>query len=109
MKCYYLTHRSTNRDYIPKNWNVLNLNFPVEFLHLIESNKTPNSFITFYSTGVFNLKHIHKLNHQQYEFWELPSDWINPEYRTDIEAVYYYLKSNDFLVKNLLEINTKND
>lgn len=108
-KCYYLPHRSTNRNYIPKGWSVLDFNFPIEFLHLIEPNKTPNCFMTFYSTGVFNLKHIHKLSQHQYLFWEIPTEWINEKYKFDIESVYNYLKSNHFLVKDLLELNTETD
>lgn len=103
--CYYIPHRSTNRNYIPKNWNVVDFNLPIEFIQLVESTKTPNYFMTFYSTGVFNLRQLYKLSNDQCIFWELPFEWLKENYRKDIESVYDYLKTNHFNVKKMMDIN----
>ncbi|MFM7667104.1 MAG: hypothetical protein ACKO7D_02835 [Bacteroidota bacterium] len=103
--CFYISHRSTNKNYIPKNWNVIDFNLPIEFIQLVENTKTLNYFMTFYSTGVFNLKQLYKLNNDQCIFWELPSEWLKENYRKDIESVYEYLKINHFNVKKMMDIN----
>lgn len=105
--CFYIPHRSTNRNYIPKDWNVIDFNFPIEFIQLVENTKTPNYFMTFYSTGVFNLKQLYKLSNEQCVFWELPFDWFIENYRKDIESVYDYLKSNNFNVKKIIDLKSE--
>jgi hypothetical protein len=102
--CYYLPHRSTNREYIPSNWNLLDFDFPIEYIDKLESQKTPGYFMTFYSTGVYNLMQLYNMDIQKCIFWEIPSDWINEKYKTDIENIYVYLKSNNYFVKNIKEL-----
>ena len=103
--CFYLPHRSTTRDYIPSNWTTLEFDYPVEYCAELGGFQ-PEIFSTFYSTGVYNLKHIHCLDYDQCMFWELPSELLHEKYRKDIESVYTYLKSTSCHVKNILPLLT---
>ncbi len=105
-KCFYLPHRSTNKDYIPKSWYTLDFDFPIEYIHVLESHKSPGYFMTFYSTGVYNIKQLYNLENDQCVFWELPNDWIHEQYRNDIDSIYTHLKFNNFQVRKIKELTS---
>ncbi len=105
--CFYLPHRSTTRNYIPANWKVIDLNFPLEYC-TEKGEINPGIFVTFYSTGVYNLGKYLTLAKNQTIFWELDKNEINSNFINQINPIYSYLKQNGWLIKSLNSVNNEN-
>ncbi len=102
-ECFYLPHRSTTKDYIPKYWKTLEFDFPIELIGKFNTS-SPAIFATFYSTAVYNVFYYLGLNRDQCIFWEIPSEQISDGYKNIITPVYNYIRNNNFTLNNLNDL-----
>lgn len=69
-KFYYLPHRSTTLDYLSKNWNTMEFNYPVELL-AVNEDVLPTKFVCFYSSAIVNLAVILRNRAHLFELWNI--------------------------------------
>lgn len=91
--CFYVPHRSTTMDYIPKEWNTLFFDFPLESITTI-GKEIPVKFVTFYSSAAYNLAMILKNENCNLEFLELTESQIQNVNFNNIASIYNYLREN---------------
>ena len=107
LECYYLPHRSGNKSYIPKYWNVLYFEFPLEYAMLI-ADKHPKVFATLYSSAGPNLAEIFSDIEISVHYWKIDNTHF---FKAMPEFVYKYLNHNAsknqrmFKISSALQIN----
>jgi len=91
--CFYIPHRSTTLDYIPKHWSTKSFNKPLECILFEESIEKPLIFASFYSSALYNISIIDKNSIFKYNYWQFDeSDLSNFPYKT-IGDVYDFVES----------------
>ena len=92
-ECFYIPHRSTTLDYIPKHWSTKSFNKPLECILFDESIEKPMIFASFYSSALYNIAMMDKNSVFRYDYWQFDeSDLTNFPYKT-ISDVYKFVQS----------------
>jgi hypothetical protein len=89
----YLPHRSTTLDYIPKTWEIIQFDFPLEFI-LMQENFAPKVFATFYSSALYNLEILGQNLDIQCEYWRVEAHEISNYPYENIAYLYDLLSEN---------------
>jgi hypothetical protein len=88
MKCFYVPHRSAIHNYIPKNWNTLNFNLPLEGLVFHDTQQLPKIMASFYSSALHYVNKFYQNKDMNFEYWEVNTLQSN----SDIQHCYSYIK-----------------
>lgn len=88
MKCFYVPHRSAIHNYIPKNWNILNFNLPLEGLVFDDTQQLPKIMASFYSSALYYVNKFYQNKDMNFEYWEVNTLQSN----SDIQHCYSYIK-----------------
>jgi len=92
-ECYYVPHRSTTLDYIPKNWLTKSFNKPLEYILFEEQIEKPLIFASFYSSALYNIAMMDNNLIFKYDYWQFDErDLINFSMKKIVEA-YDFVKS----------------
>jgi hypothetical protein len=71
----YVPHRSTPLDYIPDNWRITELDYPMEFMLMLHQ-EVPSRFATFYSSALYNLEILSKKLDISFDYWVVNEEEI---------------------------------
>ena len=88
MKCFYVPHRSAIHNYIPKNWNTLYFNLPLEGLVFHDTQQLPKIMASFYSSALYYVNKFYQNKDMNFEYWEVNTLQSN----SDIQHCYSYIK-----------------
>ncbi len=104
--CYYLPHRSTTLDYIPKNWLTKSFNKPLECILFDEQIEKPIIFASFYSSALYNIAIMDKNLIFKYDYWQFDESYLINFPIKKILNVYDFVKN--LSNKNNRFLNTSN-
>jgi hypothetical protein len=107
LKPIYIPHRSTPLNYIPKSWEVRELEYPLEFL-LIVNKCLPCRFATFYSAGLYNLELLSNKQDTHFDYWQVEKDEIMNYPFENIAYLYKLLKQTES-AKRHFHLNKQNN